>query len=211
MLKRIFRKIYKCLRIIIFNIISDNLIIGKRVLKHQPIHANGNGQIVIGDHVEIGVYNSPGFWSSECYLEARGEHSVISIGAETKINNSFTAIATESIEIGAKCLIGDNVFVMDSNFHQINPALRHASGKIPSGSVRVGNNTFIGSRAIILKNTTIGAGSVVAAGAVVSGHFPENSLIKGAPAKLYGNIVSHCECNTLPGVECCDEVPHKTS
>jgi Serine acetyltransferase len=37
---------------------------------------------------------------------------------------------------------------------------------------------------MILKNTKIGDNSIVAAGAVVSGNFPDNVIIGGVPAKI---------------------------
>jgi len=51
------------------------------------------------------------------------------------------------------------------------------------GKIKVGNNTCIGMNAIILPNTIIGDNCIIAAGAVVKGKFPNNSLIMGNPAK----------------------------
>ena len=51
------------------------------------------------------------------------------------------------------------------------------------GRIKVGYNTCIGMNAIILPNTIIGNNSIIAAGAVVKGKFPDNSLIMGNPAK----------------------------
>ncbi len=51
------------------------------------------------------------------------------------------------------------------------------------GPIRIGNNSCIGMNAILLPNTQIGENCIVAAGAVVKGRFPDNSLIIGNPAK----------------------------
>ena len=47
----------------------------------------------------------------------------------------------------------------------------------------IGNNVWIGLNAIILKGSVIGDNSVVTAGSVVKGVFPNNALIQGNPAQ----------------------------
>ena len=48
----------------------------------------------------------------------------------------------------------------------------------------LGENVWVGLNAIILKDTVIGNNSVIAAGSVVKGKFPDNALIQGNPAKV---------------------------
>jgi acetyltransferase-like isoleucine patch superfamily enzyme len=52
------------------------------------------------------------------------------------------------------------------------------------GKIVIGDNVFIGSNCIILLSTTIGNNCIVGAGSVVRGHFPDNSVIMGNPAKV---------------------------
>lgn len=49
--------------------------------------------------------------------------------------------------------------------------------------IRVGNNVFIGMNSIVLPGVTIGDNVVIAAGAVVSGNIPSNSVFGGVPAR----------------------------
>lgn len=58
---------------------------------------------------------------------------------------------------------------------------------ITSEGIVIGNGTWIGAGASIVDGVTIGANSVVAAGAVVTKSFPEFSIIGGVPAKLLKN------------------------
>jgi acetyltransferase-like isoleucine patch superfamily enzyme len=51
-------------------------------------------------------------------------------------------------------------------------------------SVRIGNNVWVGTRVTIIGDTEIGDNCVVAAGAVVRGVFPANSVLGGVPAKV---------------------------
>ena len=50
---------------------------------------------------------------------------------------------------------------------------------IKFGRIKVGNNVFIGARSTILPGVTIGDGSIVAAGAVVSKSIPEGDIWGG--------------------------------
>jgi len=51
------------------------------------------------------------------------------------------------------------------------------------GEINVGNNVFIGARAIILPNISIGDNVIIAAGAIVSKDIPSNTVFAGVPAK----------------------------
>ena len=156
---------------------------GLAPMQYQPLLLAGSGTITFQTNVSIGVSSSPKFWSSECYIEARSTSAKVEIGQNTWINNGFSAISNSgSISIGQDCHIGHDVFIIDSDFHLLDPNKRNVDpGSQP---VYIGNNVFIGSRVTILKNAHIGDGSVVAASAVVSGKFPARSLIAGNPAKL---------------------------
>jgi maltose O-acetyltransferase len=55
------------------------------------------------------------------------------------------------------------------------------------GPVTIGDHVWIGYRAILLPGVTIGDGSVVAAGAVVSRHVAPFTIVAGNPARTIGH------------------------
>ena len=55
---------------------------------------------------------------------------------------------------------------------------------IDDQDIIVEDDVWIGARAIILKGVTIGKGSVVGAGAVVTKTIPPYSIVGGVPAKI---------------------------
>jgi len=56
------------------------------------------------------------------------------------------------------------------------------------GAIKVGNNVCLGFNVLLLPNTEIGDNSIVAAGAVVKGKIPPNSVVMGNPAKVVMSI-----------------------
>ena len=60
-------------------------------------------------------------------------------------------------------------------FHRAEGGL--AAMKYKTAPVEIGNNVWIGANCVILRGTKIGDNCVVAAGSVIKGEFPANTLI----------------------------------
>jgi maltose O-acetyltransferase len=154
----------------------------------QPILFLGPGRIVIGKNVNLGVRPSPYLYSGYIHIEARKPHSVIYIGDHCWLNNNCSLISEGGgIEIGAYSLIGTNVEIYDSDFHELDPAKR-MSGEPRTAPVCVGKNVFIGSNVRVLKGVTIGDNSVITNGAVVVRSIPSNVIAGGNPAKVLKSL-----------------------
>lgn len=86
------------------------------------------------------------------------------------------------IVIGARCDVGPGAeFVTGS--HVIGRPHRRA-GAGTAQAIIIEPGCWIGARALLLGGVTIGTGSIVAAGAVVTRSCAANSLIAGVPATL---------------------------
>lgn len=187
LIPRIARKFIRVSRSLFYRFISTAKVEGK-VVAVTPVLCEGLGTIHVGKNVVFGFQSDADFWSSYVFLNPRTKESRISIGDGTQICNHFTAVAEgPGIEIGENVLVGTGVTVIDSDFHEIDPAKR-IGGTAKMGKVTVGKNVWIGDRVTILKGSSIGENSVVAAGAVVSGVFSDNVVIGGVPAKVIRNI-----------------------
>jgi acetyltransferase-like isoleucine patch superfamily enzyme len=95
------------------------------------------------------------------------------------INSNSTIACFNHIKIGNHVFIGENVTIRDSDNHCILNAPRGVSEPII-----IGDHVWIGINAIILKGATIGSGSIIAAGSVVTKSIPEHVLAGGVPAKV---------------------------
>lgn len=100
------------------------------------------------------------------------------------INNYFMDGA--SIEIGDHVFIGPSCGFYTAN-HPLNYTRRN-QGLEKALPIKVGNNCWFGANVSVMPGVTIGAGCVIAAGAVVTKNMPDNSLIAGVPAKVIKTI-----------------------
>lgn len=150
---------------------------------YHPMLLRGKGKIRFGKNVQIGVINSPNFYSHYSYLEARNAESEIIIGDNVSINNAFSAIAFSKITIGNNVLIGVNCSIIDNDGHDLHP--NHRTSGIPKvDAVFIDDNVFLGSNVSIVKGVTIGKNAVIGNGSVVTRSIPENAIAAGNPAKV---------------------------
>lgn len=87
--------------------------------------------------------------------------------------------------IGDRTLIAPNVCITDHN-HNIRRDRLIADQGCSGAAVRIADNVWIGTQAVILPGVVIGKGVVIAAGAVVTKDVPEYETWGGVPARRIG-------------------------
>lgn len=148
----------------------------------QKVFITGKGKVLIGKNCAFG-YKPGGFhYGGSIEIQVRTTDATIIIGDGVTTNNNIFICSSNEIRIGNNTLIGQNVTIMDFEAHGIAPNQRKMIGEI--GKVTIHENVWIGNNVTILKNTEVGKNTIVAAGAIVSGVFPENVIIGGVPAKI---------------------------
>jgi acetyltransferase-like isoleucine patch superfamily enzyme len=110
----------------------------------------------------------------------------IQIGARSYVNRCTMFDASESIVVGARCMIGPHCYVTDHD-HGTSAAAGIARQPLRSSATRIGEDVWIGAGAIVLKGVSIGDGAVVGAGAVVTHDVPAGAVVVGVPACAVGN------------------------
>lgn len=126
----------------------------------------------------------------------------ISVGDDVYIGPGACLIASDSsIKIGNKVMLGPNVTIVggDHNIGQIGRFMFDVKEKLPGNDlpVFIEDDVWIGAGVIIMKGITIGRGSVIAAGALVTKRVPHYAIMAGVPARVMkmrfseGEIVIH--------------------
>ena len=112
-------------------------------------------------------------------------NAYLSIGESCFINGGVQIDAWESISIGPHCHIGNNVRIADTPYHEVDEG---AGPKV--APIIIGRNVWLAGNVTILPGTVIGDHSVVGAGSIVKGSFPDRSLIAGIPGRKIRDIVA---------------------
>jgi len=125
-----------------------------------------------------GVRLGSGIWGLDrCYFES--EH--VSLGNGAMVNTGCWFEGRGPIVIGRDSFLGPQVMIITS-VHEFGPSGEVA--RLPSyREVRIGDRCWIGARATILPGVSIGDGTVVAAGAVVTKDCEPDALYAGVPAR----------------------------
>lgn len=111
-------------------------------------------------------------------LEVR-QGGQITIGSNTFINGGVEIVSESSVTIGTGCLIGDEVVIQDTSFHEVD------EGGIPKvAPIVIGDNVWIARRVIILPGVTVGNHAVIGAGSIVTRNVSAKTVVAGAPAKF---------------------------
>ena len=128
--------------------------------------------------------------NQDVYIKALREKYHIDIGNGCRIYSPNQTYIDKQrghmLHIGNYCKITRNVTILTHDYSRAVCCNISGGGYEnvgESGYTFIGDNVFIGVNATILMGTHIGNNSIVGAGAVVSGFFPDNVVIAGNPAK----------------------------
>lgn len=108
------------------------------------------------------------------------ESSELNLGSGY-INKNCQIRCHHKISIGHGVAIAENVYIRDNDSHEL---ITNNTQNLQSSDIKIGNHVWIGANVTILKGVSIGDGSIVAAGSVVTKSIPESCLAAGVPAKV---------------------------
>jgi acetyltransferase-like isoleucine patch superfamily enzyme len=115
-------------------------------------------------------------------------------GAILEIGDNFamtggSICAAEKIVIGQNVAIGANCTIVDTDFHPLNSdARRQSPQQAATAPILIGDDVFIGMNCSVLKGVTIGCGSVIGAGSVITREVPPHVIVGGNPIRVIREI-----------------------
>ena len=152
-----------------YSLIADDVVLGQNVKINNFINLYG---CVIGDNSKIGPF-----------VEIQKNSSV---GENCKISSH--SFICSGVNIGNNCFIGHGVmFINDNHPKSVNKKGDleiEGDWKNRYKKTIIKDNVSIGSNATILGGISIGEGSMVGAGAVVTKDIPPGSTVIGNPARI---------------------------
>lgn len=132
----------------------DQVVVGR----HVRFDVAPGGRVVLGAGVTLG---------DGCRLHV-GAAGSVTIGAGTTLGERCVLTAHDRIAIGARCLLADEVVVVDGNpaFDDVERPVREQG--VVAAPVSIGDEVRIGPGAAVLPGVSVGAGAAIGAHAVVT-------------------------------------------
>lgn len=110
----------------------------------------------------------------------------LDLGPEGRVRiGDFCAFVAACIATNGSVTIGDYVLVAHEVVIADSPAAVPAPHD-PGSEIIIGNDCWIGARAVILGPSRLGRGVIVGAATVVQGDFPDYAIVAGNPAVIVG-------------------------
>jgi len=158
------------------------LLVARALLAPLPPH--------VGSRVRPLVLRAAGFrigrgtvmWGTPIITGSGDIYRRLAVGQECWFNVGVLINLGAEVSIGDRVGLGHQVMILTET-HPIGSPERRA-GPVLARPVRIGDGAWLGTRALILPGVEIGAGAVVAAGAVVTKDVPPNVLVGGVPARV---------------------------
>lgn len=169
-------------------------------VKGKLIHNNKKGKLIIGFGT-VGIFDKTyersilqidGTIILEGYASfGHGARLSIFQGAQLVIGDNFdnpsslTIVCKKNISIGENVIISWDTLIMDTDLHQIMDVKSRQPVGEDSKNVTIGDNVWIGARAMLLKGSNISNGSIIGAGTVVTNNIEEQaSVAVGNPVRI---------------------------
>lgn len=165
------------------DIIKTKIFFPSARIVRRPYYIRGKRNVDFGQNLTTGVGLRVDVFSED-------NKKKLVIGNNVQINDYVHIGVVEKVIIGNNVLIASKVLIIDHNHGSYNnlnsssPDLVPAERKLISKSIVIEDNVWIGELACILPGVTVGKGSVIGAGAVITRDVPKYSVMAGNPAKI---------------------------
>lgn len=164
--------------------------------------ANWQTKISIAENCKIGRdFRLTMFGDSFCSIE---KGTTVNDNCNIRIHHGGKLLVGKEcmFSYDIKLLVGDGHAIFDVETRKRTLDVTRDN---PRNSLTIKERVWVGLNAVVLGNTTIGRSSVVGAGAVVKGTFPNNCVIVGNPAKIVRKNITWSRNNFENDISKCGE------
>jgi acetyltransferase-like isoleucine patch superfamily enzyme len=156
----------------------EHLGAGHRFMKPWNLRLHGP-DIRIGEHVHVVTAGDRRVCLS--VWEHKAQRGRIDVGDFALLCPGVRIDSAASVSVGPSSMIAAGAYVTDADWHDLYDRTRLIGTARP---VTLEENVWIGDGATVCKGVTVGAHSVVAAGAVVARDVPSGVVVAGNPARV---------------------------
>ena len=108
----------------------------------------------------------------------------VEIGSKTVMGQECTISAYRRVRIGEQCVIADRAMFIDFDHGVVEVDRPIRQQGIYMEDVVVGSNVWIGYGACVLRGVRVGDNSIIGTNAVVTKDVPANAVVGGVPARV---------------------------
>jgi acetyltransferase-like isoleucine patch superfamily enzyme len=160
--------------------------LGWGVRFHAPgLRIGRHVEVVGAERVQLGANVT---LAGNVHLNAAGSRGSLAIGVGTHLDQFCVVYAQGGVTIGERCAIASGVTIYSqSNQFASDPQGAILDQPVVYAPVHIGDDVWIGARAVILPGVSIGDHAVIGAGAVVRSDVPSWHIATGVPARSRGD------------------------
>jgi acetyltransferase-like isoleucine patch superfamily enzyme len=163
-----------------------------QVRLHQAVVFSKNTALTIAANNRLAkvTIGSQTVFRKNCTINMEGQGK-LTIGKGSFFNNGCSISCLGTIAIGDDTLFGEGVRLYDHNhvFNQAGKLVKTQGYAV--GKIKIGNNCWIGSNCVILKDVEIGDNVVIGASCLISTSVPANTVVRSVPQLVATPLVLH--------------------
>lgn len=160
---------------------SNKIVLGKSATigNYVTINALSRNGVNVGNNFTI-----KDFSTIECCGVLSNIGEGITIGNNVGISQNCFIQVRGRVVIGNNVIFGPNVSIFSENHNYSNLDLKISEQGVTRKGVTIKDGVWLGTRVVIMDGVTIGEGSIVAAGSVVTKDVPPYTIVGGIPANI---------------------------
>jgi maltose O-acetyltransferase len=106
----------------------------------------------------------------------------VHLGEDVYISYGCILLANEHIWIDDEVMFGPYCVMVSGNHTRVAHSYRYGAPDL--APIRIGKGSWLGAHVVVTAGSTIGNGALIAAGAVVTGEIPGDTMAGGLPARV---------------------------